>query len=79
MGSACPHRRPQRLQKAGAFLGLHILAFARQEQADEMRLYRDRHREVAAKLEARTRPCPVGFRYREAAIAKYPNLLTKAV
>jgi hypothetical protein len=37
------------------------------EQADKMRLYLGRHREAAARLEAKKRPCPTAVKYADAA------------
>jgi len=62
---------PNGYKKRTPFWAYTIFSFARQEQADEMRLHVGRHREVAAKLEAKSRPCPVAARYEEAAFAQY--------
>jgi hypothetical protein len=62
---------PNGYRKRTPFWAYTIFSFARQEQAAEMRLYVGRHREAAARLEAKKRPCPVATRYEEAAFAQY--------
>src|SRR4051794_14934344 len=62
---------PNGYKKRAPFWACRIFGFAHQEQANEVRLYVRRHREVAAKLEAKSRPCPVALRYDEAAMAQY--------
>jgi hypothetical protein len=62
---------PNSYRKGTPFWAYTIFSFVHQEQADEMRLYVGRHREVAAKLEAKSRPCPVAIKYEEAALAQY--------
>src|SRR3982751_2728664 len=62
---------PNGYRKRTPFWAYTIFSFVHQGQADEMRLYVGRHREVAAKLEAKSRPCPVAIKYQEAALAQY--------
>ena len=62
---------PNGYRKRTPFWAYTIFSFVHQGQADEMRLYVGRHREVAAKLEAKSRPCPVAIKYEEAALAQY--------
>jgi hypothetical protein len=62
---------PNGYRKRTPFWAYTIFSFVHQEQADEMRLYVGRHRDVAAKLAAKSRPCPVAIKYEEAALAQY--------
>jgi hypothetical protein len=62
---------PNGYKKQTPFWAYTVFSFVHREQADEMRLYVGRHREAAAKLEAKRRPCPVAIRYEQAALAQY--------
>jgi hypothetical protein len=62
---------PNGYKKRTPFWAYTIFSFVHEEQAAEMRLYLGRHREAAAKLEAKQRPCPVAVKYAEAAFYQY--------
>jgi hypothetical protein len=62
---------PNGYRRRTPFWAYTIFAFARQEQADEMRLHVGRRREMAERAERAKWPCPMTVRYEEAARAQH--------